>query len=365
MRSTKIICTIGHESTSPEVIERLAESGMNIARIKLSDSSQESIKVLLHTLRQLNVSRKYCIASMLVTNKDAREIEFAINEEVDFLALHSIRSVDDVRAVRCMMQDKESSIQVVSTIDTKEAVEHFSEITTVSDAIIVARGELAKDLPYEELPALQDEIVACCRSRGIPIAVSIYMSEITKSGFSFPASAEVMDIAHAAMTGVDATLLTIESDTSTLPIEALQTMDRILRKTEEHLARFPENTSILSSNEMEIRAEAAMKLATSSKARALLVYTLTGNSAISVSKFRPQIPIVAFTNDPMTQRKLQLHYGIQPLLIHFADSEMTLKLGINAAKDAGIVDTGATVALLSDIAGENDPLVNAQIQKIE
>ncbi|MBU2214106.1 hypothetical protein KJ996_05750, partial [Patescibacteria group bacterium] len=348
-----------------EVIEMLAKSGMKIARIKLSDSSQESAKVLLHALRRLNVSRKYCIASMLVMNKDAKEIEFAMKEEVDFIALHSIRSADDVRAVRCIMQDKESSIQIVSTIDTKEAVEHFSEITTVSDAVIVARNDLARDLPYEELPALQDEMVAFCRSKGIPIAVSIHISENAQTGFIIPSSAEVMDIAHAAMTGVDATMPTIDSDASTYLVEAVQAMDKILRKTEEHLARFPENLSISVHNKIEANAESAVKLANSSRASALLVFTQDGLIARAVSKLRPHIPIVTFTNAPRTQHKLQFYFGIHPLLINFADTETTVKLGINSAKDAGIVQTGSKVIIISNIHGENDPLINAQIQKIE
>ena len=365
MRATKIICTIGPDKTAHEVIEMLANSGMNIARIKLSDISHESAKALLHTLRQLNVSRKYCIATMLVINKDAREMEFAIKEEVDFIALQSIRSADDVRAVRCMMQDRESPIQIVSTIDTKESAEHFSEITTVSDAVIVARNDLAKDLPYEELPALQDEMVAFCRSKGIPIAVSIHMSENAQTGFIIPASAEVMDIAHAAMTGVDATMPAIDSDTSTYSVEAVQTMDRILRKTEEYLARFPESLSISAHNEIEAIADSAVKLANTSRACALLVFTHDGSIAGAVSKLRPHIPIVSFTNDPRTQHKLQFCFGIHPLLINFADTETTVKLGINAAKDRGIIQTGSEAIILSNIHGENDPLINAQIQKIE
>ncbi|MCF7844476.1 MAG: pyruvate kinase [Kiritimatiellales bacterium] len=466
MRSTKIICTIGPASNTPEMLKKLAEAGMNIVRLNLSHGTYDSCRSILNDIKQINLSREHCIATMLdtkgaeirtgviahpipihkdqevvfshnplpnekrtvievnydrffadvpetdrividngelmfdivsvekdetvigkaqgdgsigsrrhinlpgadidlpsVTEQDWKDITFAIEEDVDFLALSFIRTANEVKAVRDALEEKGSSIQIITKVETQQAVDNFSEILAVSDAIMVARGDLGTDIPFEELPVIQDEMVSRCRDQGIPIIVATHMLE-SMTDHPMPTRAEVTDVAHAAMTGVDATMLSGETAAGKYPIKAVEAMNKILTTTEKHLSRFPESVRMPVHNEREARAEAAVTLSASSNADALLVFTRSGRTAREVSKFRPYVPILALTNEQKTQQNLQLCYGIHPLLIDFKDPEATVQIGINAAKEAGFVQKGNSVTLLSDTEAKNAPIQSVQVREV-
>ncbi len=242
-------------------------------------------------------------------------------------------------------------------------MDNISAIIDVSDAIMVARGDLGAEIDFELLPAIQDEIVALCRDRGVPVIIATHMLE-SMIEHPMPTRAEVTDIAHAAMTGADATMLSGETASGLHPLESLAAMNKILRATEKHIARFPLTSRMPVHNEREARAEAAVTLSDSSEASAIIVFTKTGRTAREVSKFRPLIPIVAITDNPQTERSLSITYGIHPIIIKFLSPEETAASGICAAADQEIVSKGDKVVLLSDIESPKAPVQSVQVRTV-
>lgn len=297
-----------------------------------------------------------------ITEKDWEDIAFAVEQKVDFVALSFVRSADDVREVREFMKKHSVDIDIVSKIESQKAVDNLAEIIEVSDAIMIARGDLGSDLAFEDLPALQDEIVVRCRDQGVPVIVATHMLESIIE-HPVPTRAEVTDVAHAAMTGADATMLSGETAIGQYPFKAIEAMARILEATEQRLSRFPLSPNTPIRNERIANAEAAVTLADSSVADALMVFTRTGQTAREVSMFRPHQPIIAVTPSDRIQRKLQLVYGVQVIVIPFADPEKTVVDALNAARKSGILTKGQNVVLLSDLQATDTVVQSVQVRE--
>lgn len=300
-----------------------------------------------------------------VTEQDWKDLEFAVEQQADFVALSFIRTADEIRSVRSFLQEKKSDMHIITKIETRQATEQIAEIIEASDAIMIARGDLGTDLPFEDLPSLQDEIVTRCRDKGLPVIVATHMLE-SMIEHPTPTRAEVTDVAYAAMTGASATMLSGETATGRYPFKAVEAMHRILTKTETTLSRFHQGTMQSPiRNDREARADAAVILAKSSDAEALLVFTHTGRTARDVSKFHPYIPIIALTDIPATQRKLALVYGVQPLLLAFGDRpESTVEKGMHMAREKGLIHAGQSVVLLSDTEARNAPVQSVQVREV-
>ncbi len=299
-----------------------------------------------------------------ITENDWEDITFAVEEDADFLALSFIRNADEIREVRSFLENKKSNIKIVTKVETEQAVENISEIIDASDAIMVARGDLGTDLPFEELPAIQDEIVTMCRDRGKSVIVATHMLE-SMIEHPMPTRAEVTDVAHAAMTGADATMLSGETAAGKFPFKALEAMSKVLSATEHHKSRFSSFKRMPVHNEREARAEAAVTLSESAQANAILVFTRTGRTAQEVCAFRPEMPIIAATDGVRTQNGLTLSYGVHPIIISFEGSaEDTIGAGIEAAKKTGIVKSGDSIVLLSDTDAKDAPVQSVQVRQI-
>jgi pyruvate kinase len=300
-----------------------------------------------------------------ITKHDWEDIAFAIEQNVDFLALSFIRTAQEVEEVRAFLKKKKSSIRIITKIETEQAVENIVEIIRVSDGIMVARGDLGADLPFECLPVVQDEIVCLCRDRGIPVIVATHMLESMKD-HPMPTRAEVTDVAHAAVTGADSTMLSGETASGQYPVLSLQAMCRILLATESHIARFSENAQTGIQDDKEACGDAAANLAQSSDASALLVVTRSGETAQDVSKFRPHIPIIALTDNETLQQQLQLVYGVYPLLVSLGDDpEQAVEHGIKAAKKHKLIEKGQKIVIVSDTKTHKDPVSSVQVREVE
>ncbi|PIR48249.1 pyruvate kinase [Candidatus Peregrinibacteria bacterium CG10_big_fil_rev_8_21_14_0_10_55_24] len=282
-----------------------------------------------------------------ITEKDWEDIAFTCEQKADFVALSFIRNAGEVQSVRTFLEERGSPMQIITKVETRQAVENIAEIIDVSDAIMVARGDLGADLPFEELPIIQDDIVLRCRDRGTPVIVATHMLE-SMTEHPMPTRAEVTDVAYAVMTGADATMLSGETASGKFPIRAVEAMARIQQRTEEHIARFSRRAEPVH-DEREGRSEAAVSLAQASKAVAIVAFTKTGRTVLEISKFRPSLPIIACTNTPERQRSLQLAYGVLPLCVPFADPETTVQNGFSCAKERGFLHDGDSVVILSDI----------------
>lgn len=298
-----------------------------------------------------------------VTEKDWDDIAFGAEEGVDFIALSFVQYGKNVQEVREFLEKRGSAVRLIAKIESQRAVQNLSEILHMADGIMVARGDLGAEVPYESVPVIQDEIVALCKEAGKPVIVATHMLEsmITRPT---PTRAEVTDIAHAVTIGTDATMLSGETAAGKHPIGALSAMDRVIRATEAHVARFPREAARIH-NEREARAEAAVTLAASTNASALLVITRSGQTAIDVSKFRPRIPIIACTSEPAVQRRLQLHYGVISMHCDLRDDpEEAVHCAMKKVKDLDPLMAGTRVVLVSDMLAGDLTVNSIQIRTI-
>jgi pyruvate kinase len=281
-----------------------------------------------------------------VTEKDWEDIAFGAEQGMDFVALSFIRTAEEVAEVQAFLKSKGSPMRVIAKIETQQAVEHIEAIIRQSDGIMVARGDLGAEIPFERIPAIQNRIVDRCRELGKPVIVATHMLE-SMIEHSLPTRAEVTDVAHAAMTRSDTTMLSGETAGGKHPIVALEAMDRILKETEAHLSPMIHTMCTLS--ELEGRAEAAASMAQSLHVPAIVVLTRSGRTAEAVSRFRPQVPVLAVTDDVVVQRQLQLFYGVVPLRCEFSnDPETTITAALRMLIDKRFLRAGEKIILLTD-----------------
>ncbi len=283
-----------------------------------------------------------------VTDQDWNDLDFAIEEEADFIALSFIRTGEEVKEVRAYLDKKKSPMRIVTKVETAHAVKNITEIIEASDGIMVARGDLGAEIPYEQLPAIQDQIVTLCSDANKPVIVATHMLESMRD-HPIPTRAEMTDVAHAATTFVDSTMLSAETASGKHPRKALEAMSRLLLTTEQYVKRFRGLEDIIIHDEYEARAEAAVNLASTTDTVAIVVFTRTGKTAQQLSKFRPGVPIVACTEDIAVQRSMTLLYGVIPLLVPSGAAEEMFKRGLEAAKNCGAGKSGDKVILVSDI----------------
>lgn len=319
---------------------------------------------LIGSRRHINLPGAYIDLPSL-TKKDWDDIAFGAEQGVDYVALSFIRDAEEISEVRSFLKKKKSDMQIITKIETQRAAEdNLTDIIAVSDGIMIARGDLGTDIPIEELPAIQDGIVVRCRDAGKPVIVATHMLE-SMSTYPLPTRAEVTDVAHAAMTGADATMLSGETATGKHPVKCVDMMHRILRATEGHEARLRDRFEGVVHNEREARAQAAVTLAHSTDADAIVVITKSGRTAREVAKFRPMIPVIGCTATSSVRQKLSLIYGILPVLASFTDdTEATIETGITTAKQAGFLTAGMRVVLISDAPAKNHNVSTIQVREI-
>ncbi len=300
-----------------------------------------------------------------LTEKDWHDITAGAKEGVDFVALSFIRRASEVEELRTYLKKKKLSMKLISKIETKQSVENLEEIVAASDGIMVARGDLGSELPFEKIPVIQDRLVAMCREAGKPVIVATHMLE-SMIDSPMPTRAEVTDIAHAAMTGTDSTMLSGETAGGKFPLLCIDAMRRVLKETERHLHSTQKMQQPSIRNPRDARAEAAVKLAISSDADIILVMTKSGQTAIEVSRFRPSIPVIAFTPNESVQRVLQLSYNTLPVHIPFdnVDPEKTVQRAVAVAREMGLLKAGHQCVIVSDARAHNHNVGTVQIRSV-
>lgn len=300
-----------------------------------------------------------------MTTKDWEDIAIASKEGIDFLALSFIREAKEVEEVRAFLLQKGAKIALISKIETRQAVHNIQEIIAASDGIMVARGDLGVEVPFETVPAIQDDVVRLSRQAGKPVIVATHMLE-SMIDQPMPTRAEVTDIAHAATSRTDATMLSGETASGEYPLEAVRAMDNVLRATEEHLLQSLLFDDVeISETERLARAHAAATLAVSTRAAALFVITKSGQTARDIARFRPPVPILAFTDTDATQRALQLVYGTTAVHVAFSrDPEETVRGAIEAGKQLSLLRSGDHIVLVSDALAGDLPVNTIQLRRI-
>jgi pyruvate kinase len=250
------------------------------------------------------------VSSTSLTDKDRLDLEFCLAMEVDFIALSFVRKSEDVEELKRVIFEHGLNIPVVAKIEKPEALRNFKAILKVADAVMVARGDLGVEIAAEKVPLIQKKIIRACNAAGKPVITATQMLE-SMIGHPRPTRAETSDVANAILDGTDAVMLSGETASGLFPVEAVKTMVKIALDVERsELKRMAVRRENHNSNISEAVAEAACNAAASLRAKAVVVFTQSGSTARLIAKYRPPLPIIAFTPSPEIQRRLSICWGV-------------------------------------------------------
>jgi pyruvate kinase len=292
-----------------------------------------------------------------LTPKDRRDLAFGLQQGVDWVALSFVRNPSDMREIRELIQSHGYNTPVVAKIEKFEAIDAIDAILPLCDGVMVARGDLGVEMPAEEVPLLQKELIRKANSLGIPVITATQMLDSMVSS-PRPTRAEVSDVANAILDGTDAVMLSNESAVGDYPVEAVATMDQIARRIERDYPQ-PVLDSHMATTIPNAICQAVSSIARQLNAAAILPLTKTGSTARNVSKFRPSTPILAITSDVRVARQLQLVWGVNPLLVHEQPSTGgTFGLAMEVAQERGLLRDGdlviQTAGTLAGVSGSTD-----------
>ena len=280
-----------------------------------------------------------------ITEKDRSDIEFGIEQGIDFIAASFVRKVSDVLAIREILEENDAThIKIISKIENQEGVDNLDEIIEVSDGIMVARGDLGVEIPTEEIPVVQKLMIKKCNEAGKPVITATQMLDSMIRN-PRPTRAEVTDVANAIYDGTDAIMLSGETAAGKYPVEAVKTMATIAKRAEETMRN--RRTKInKSKNVTDAISYATCTTAMDLDARAILSSTASGHTARMVSKFRPDCPIIATTSDESVRRQLSLTWGVLPVMRNkSANTDQVIVNSIEAAKTAEYVNENDIVVI--------------------
>jgi pyruvate kinase len=295
-----------------------------------------------------------------LTDKDRRDLVFGLDQGVDWVALSFVRNPEDVIEIKELIAAAGKSTPVIAKIEKHEAIEQMEEILRLCDGVMVARGDLGVELPAEDVPMLQKRLIATANRLGIPVITATQMLDSMVNS-PRPTRAEISDVANAILDGTDAVMLSNEAAVGNYPVEAVATMARIAERIDQERHLWP-NWMTETSSERSIPnaiSAAVGQIAVQLGAKAILSLTKTGATARNVSKFRPNIPILAVTPHVEIARQLQMVWGVQPLLVlNLPSVRQTFQSSINAALEKGHVKEGDLVVMtagtLQNVSGSTD-----------
>lgn len=265
--------------------------------------------------RTVNVPGAYLKISSL-TAKDKKDLAFGMKLGVVFVAFSFVRTADDVRELRALLKKYGSPAKIMVKLETPEAFENIRDIIEETDSVMIARGDLAVEVPREDVPMIQKHIIELCNAAGKPVIVATQMLE-TMITEPHPTRAEVSDIAYAVLEGADALMLSAETGVGEYPVEAMRTMTRVAMKAESHVepkkikrARaVAGHDGVHAYDVVDSVSESAVDIARSVHAKVIVALTQSGFTARMISRFRPKQPILAVTINEATYYQAELSYG--------------------------------------------------------
>jgi len=455
MRKTKIVCTIGPASESPENLKKLIQAGMNVARLNFSHGDFEehgnriknikkvreelgkTVSILLDTkgpeirlgklkeepielvqdekitlttedilgdknripvtyqqlpqdvsvgstiliddgliglkVEEVNGTEIVCrivnggqikskkgvnvpgvrINLPGITEKDAADIRFGIEQGIDFIAASFVRKASDVLEIRAILEEHNAQhIHIISKIENQEGVNNLAEILEVSDGLMVARGDLGVEIPAEEVPLVQKRMIEMCNRAGKPVITATQMLD-SMQRMPRPTRAEASDVANAIFDGTDATMLSGETAAGKYPVESVLTMARIAERAEsalEYREMFLRQANAQQTSVTEAISQAVANSALDLDAKAIITPTESGYTARMVSKYRPKAPIIAVTTDEAVMRKLNLVFGVFPIKGEEAgNTDELFNMSVECAQKSGLVSHGDIVVITAGV----------------
>ena len=454
MRKTKIVCTIGPASDSLEMMKKMIEAGMDVARLNFSHGTHEEHEARINRLRQAMEETGKSIALMLdtkgpeirtgyvkgdqvtlkegsqvvittedilgdekrfsitnrtlpqivaagntimiadgmlqlevisttdteilckvitggelgnqknvnvpgvsldlpsLTEKDIDDINFGIEQGVDFIAASFVRRSSDVLAIRRLLESRDADIHIISKIENEEGVKNIDDIIKVSNGIMVARGDMWVVIPAQDVPLIQKTIIKKCNRVGKPVITATQMLDSMIRN-PRPTRAEASDVANAILDGTDAVMLSGETAAGKYPLEAVRMMSRIAERTEESLDYeniLLQRTAERPNTTTDAISHASCSIAQDLGAVAIITSTKSGFTARSVSKYRPRAPVIAVCPDERVRRKLCLVWGVQPLPTEdINNTDEMIKKAVDTSLNEGLIKCGDLIVITAGV----------------
>ncbi len=287
------------------------------------------------------------LPSKPLTEKDLSDLDFALAQGVDWVALSFVQRASDMLDARAIVGKRAG---LMAKIEKPAALAELGDIIAASDGIMVARGDLGVELPPEQVPGWQKKILAECRMVGKPVVVATQMLESMIEAPS-PTRAEASDVAGAVFDGTDAVMLSAETAAGKYPVESVEMMARILTAAETHIRENPESALPQLPVEPSLYhavARASVALAETVEARVIVAFSTSGNTAVRIARERPELPFLMMTPDPLVQRRLQLLWGAQSAVsIYSDDFESAIDEAVGVIKERNLANNGDHLVVIA------------------
>lgn len=302
------------------------------------------------------------IALPFLSERDKQDIVFALGLGIDIIALSFVQSAENISEARRFVENAGyQDIQFIAKIESASAVQQIDQIIEQADGIMIARGDLGIELPLSQVPQIQKKLIRKSYLQGKPVITATQMLE-SMTANPVPTRAEVSDVANAIYDGTSAVMLSGETAAGEYPVETLKTMVEIIREAEASIPyteRFFRESWYTEGNIRDTLGQASTVCAIKMKAKAIIVSTRSGDSARSISRFRPEIPIIAVSVDKRAARQLNMSWGIYPVFEDFVhEPDQLFNTMIECAKKTGIIRDGDLVVLMAGLPSGNQGKTN-------
>ncbi|HCR36761.1 MAG TPA: pyruvate kinase [Opitutae bacterium] len=362
----------------PGILEDVAEGAIvlvdnGLMRFRIIEIQEDRLKCevviggMLTSRRHVNLPGTTVNLPPL-TEKDKEDIAVATEEEVDFIALSFVREARDVELLRDHLREIDSPARIISKIEDQTAIANMDAIIEASDAIMVARGDLGIECPYQTLPVIQRKIIQTCIRRGKAVIVATHMLE-SMIDSPIPTRAEVSDVANAVFEKADCIMLSGETTVGKYPVECIEVMSKIsleIENTTEHngVAGGPE---VMLHRPKDKMLRSAVSLARDLRKSGIIVFTRSGYLAQMLASMRPMgCPISAFTDDPVLYRQMKILWGIEPFLLKFSkDAEVTIREAFERLKEKDWVQEGDWQVIIINVLAGEQVIDSIQMRRVE
>jgi pyruvate kinase len=298
------------------------------------------------------------------TEKDRRDATVGLEEKIDFLALSFVREAADIELLRSFLAEQKSKVRIIAKIEDQSAIVNLNEIVQASDGVMVARGDLGIECPFEELPVIQRQAVNTCLSMGRPVIIATHMLE-SMIVQPVPTRAEITDVANAVFEQADCVMLSGETTIGKYPIECVSMLDTISRRIEQEENKSRRPPAVFTGERMKV-LHSAVVLANELPRSKLLTFTRHGFMAQGLAILRPtHSPILAFTPSVEVFRHMRLLRAVEPFLMPLAsEPNETIENALTVLRREGWVTTGDKVVIATDILAQDRLVDSVQLRTI-
>ncbi|HZO83946.1 MAG TPA: pyruvate kinase [Verrucomicrobiae bacterium] len=347
----------------------LIDNGQIRMKVLAKDKNKVECEVLtpgkLGSRRHINLPGVK-VSLPALTAKDRADLALGRELQVDFVALSFVREAKDIEELRQVVEGWPRKPFIVAKVEDQQAVAHFEEIANVADGIMVARGDLGIEVPFEELPIIQRRMVKTCLRIGKPVIVATHMLESMISS-PMPTRAEVTDVSNAVFEQADAIMLSGETSVGRYPVSCIEVFDRIAARMERSGGlKYHEEAELV--NPRQKLAKSAVVMANELRADAMILLTTTGKMGRYIAWMRPRHSAVyALCPQEEFAKNLTLIWGLQPYVIPFTpnDPEKTIDTGLNFLRSKGLIQKGQTVVIVSSIISGQTPADAIQMRVLD